>query len=67
VYVATPASGAAARVAEPQVVQGALEGSNVEVGSAMVDMIDAQRSFQLASQALKMQDELLSIANQIKR
>ena len=67
VYVATAASGAAARMASPTVQQGALEGSNVDVGTAMVDMIDAQRSFQLASQALKMQDELLSIANQLKR
>jgi flagellar basal-body rod protein FlgG len=67
VYVATAASGAAARVAKPQLQQRALEGSNVDVGTAMVDMIDAQRSFQLASQALKMQDQLLDIANQIKR
>ena len=67
VYVATAASGAATRVQSPELAQNALEGSNVDVGGAMVDMIDAQRSFQLASQALKMQDELLSIANQLKR
>ena len=67
VYVATTASGAAARVAQPEIQQNVLEGSNVEVGTAMVDMMDAQRSFQLASQALKMQDQLLDIANQIKR
>src|SRR5262245_18812963 len=67
VYVATTASGAAARVPGAEVQQNVLEGSNVEVGTAMVDMMDAQRSFQLASQALKMQDQLLDIANQIKR
>jgi flagellar basal-body rod protein FlgG len=67
VYVATTASGAAARVTGAQVQQNVLEGSNVDVGTAMVDMMDAQRSFQLASQALKMQDQLLDIANQIKR
>ncbi|MGN6190392.1 MAG: flagellar hook-basal body protein [Conexibacter sp.] len=47
--------------------QGELEGSNVDVGDAMVDMIDAQRSFQLASKAIQMQDQMLEIANQVKR
>lgn len=47
--------------------QGVLEGSNVDVGDAMVDMIDAQRSFQLASKAIQMQDQMLEIANQVKR
>jgi flagellar basal-body rod protein FlgG len=67
VYVTTQASGAATRVAKPALQQNALEASNVDVATAMVDMIDAQRSFQLASQALKMQDQLRDIANQIKR
>lgn len=47
--------------------QGLLESSNVDVGDAMVDMIDAQRSFQLASKAIQMQDQMLEIANQVKR
>lgn len=47
--------------------QGQLEASNVDVGDAMVDMIDAQRSFQLASKAIQMQDQMLEIANQVKR
>lgn len=47
--------------------QGALEGSNVDVGDAMVDMIDAQRSFQMASKAIQMQDQMLEVANQVKR
>jgi len=47
--------------------QGALEGSNVDIGDAMVDMIDAQRSFQMASKAIQMQDQMLEIANQVKR
>lgn len=67
VYVTSAASGAATAVAKPAIQQGVLEGSNVDIGSAMVDMIDAQRSFQFASQALKIQDQLLDIANQIKR
>ena len=32
----------------------------------MIDMIDAQRSFQLASRAVQMQDQMLQIANQVK-
>jgi len=47
--------------------QGVLESSNVDIGDAMVDMIDAQRSFQLASKAIQMQDQMLEIANQVKR
>lgn len=47
-------------------VQGALESSNVDIGDAMVDLIDAQRSFQMASQAVKTQDQMLSIANGLK-
>ncbi len=31
----------------------------------MVQMIQAQRGYQLASQAIKTQDELLNVANQI--
>ncbi len=31
----------------------------------MTDLIDAQRSYELASRAIKTQDELLDVANQI--
>jgi len=47
--------------------QGALEGSNVDIGDAMVDMMDAQRSFELSSKAIQMQDQMLEIADQVKR
>jgi flagellar basal-body rod protein FlgG len=67
VYTATAASGAARAVAQPGIQQGVLESSNVDLGTAMVDMIDAQRAFQLASRALKLQDQLREIANGIKR
>jgi flagellar basal-body rod protein FlgG len=46
---------------------GALEGSNVELADAMVDMMDAQRAFQLASKAIEQQDQMMGIANGIKR
>jgi flagellar basal-body rod protein FlgG len=67
-FAANAASGAATAAGNNSTLrQGALEGSNVDVGDAMVDMIDAQRSFQLASKAIQMQDQMLEIANQVKR
>lgn len=50
-----------------RVEQGALEASNVDVADAMADMIEAQRSFELASRAIRMHDQLLEIANGVKR
>ena len=49
------------------VAQGMLEASNVDLGDAMIEMMAAQRSFQMASQAVHSQDEMLSIANGIKQ
>ncbi len=48
-------------------VQGSLEASNVDLGDAMVELMAAQRSFQMASQAVRTQDQMLSIANQVKQ
>lgn len=66
-FNATAASGAVQPAAGTTLRQGALEGSNVDVGDAMVDMIDAQRSFQMASKAIQMQDQMLSVANGVKK
>jgi flagellar basal-body rod protein FlgG len=67
-FAATAQSGAAAPAGvDATLRQGVLEGSNVNVGDAMVDMIDAQRSFQMASKAIQMQDQMLEVANQVKR
>jgi flagellar basal-body rod protein FlgG len=46
---------------------GSLEGSNVDLADAMVDMMDSQRAFQLASKAIEQQDQMMGIANGIKR
>lgn len=67
-FLATPASGPA--VAAPQstvVTQGALEASNTDMAEAMVAMIESQRAFQLASKAISTADEMMGIANQVKR
>src|SRR3954469_24387013 len=67
-FVATAASGrATAPPAATRVVQGALEASNVDVSEAMVAMIEAQRSFQLASKAIQTADQMMEIANGVKR
>ena len=65
-YRATAASGAVTRMATFKVDQGSVDASNVDVADSMTEMMDAQRSFQLASKAVQMQDQLLQIANQVK-
>ena len=62
-----PRAARATARATSSIEQGALEASNVDVADAMADMIEAQRSFELASRAIRMQDQLLEIANGVKR
>jgi flagellar basal-body rod protein FlgG len=64
---ATAESGPTRFAAGARVVQGVLEQSNVDIADAMVDMIDAQRSFSLQSKAIQMQDQMMEIANGVKR
>ena len=66
-FVATAASGPVRAEAGGRLAQGMLEGSNVDLADALVDMMDAQRSFALASRAIQMQDEMMGIANGVKR
>jgi flagellar basal-body rod protein FlgG len=67
-FVATKASGATRPApASTALTQGTLESSNVDVSTAMTDMIEAQRAFQMASKAITTQDQILEIANQVKK
>lgn len=67
-FAPSPASGAVRPAdAATRVEQGVLESSNVDMADAMVEMMDAQRSFQLASKAINVQDQMLEIANGVKR
>jgi flagellar basal-body rod protein FlgG len=67
-FVATRASGATRPAQKStRLTQGVLEGSNVDVATAMTDMIEAQRAFQMASKAITTQDQILEIANQVKK
>jgi len=67
VLVPTQASGAVRNAGDATIQQGALERSNVDMGEAMVDLMEAQRSYTLASRALQTQDQLLETANGIRR
>lgn len=68
-FAATAGSGAARPVAAgtSTVRQGVLEGSNVDTGEAMVDLIESQRAFSMASRAVQTQDQMMEIANGVKR
>jgi flagellar basal-body rod protein FlgG len=66
-FAPTAASGAPTAVTTTTVQQGYLEGSNVDLASAMTDMIEAQRGYELASRAIKTQDQLLDVANGLVR
>lgn len=67
-FAPTAASGPLrAAPAGTQVVQGALEGSNVDVSQSFADLIESQRAYELSSRAVRTWDELLQTANQIRR
>ena len=63
----TAASGAPRPAAGAKLQQGALEGSNVDINAVMSEMIGAQRTYQMAGQAVQYQDQMLQIANGIKK
>ena len=72
-YGQTAASGAAineatnANVQRSDIIQGYLEGSNVQVVDEMVNMIVAQRAYELNSKAITTSDEMLQQANNLRR
>ena len=66
-FSVTAGSGATRPATGSSIQQGALEGSNVDVAKDMTTMINAQRSYQMASQAIQYQDQMLQIADQIKK
>lgn len=66
VFSATAASGAIRAAKNTTLQQGALEGSNVDLGAEMAKMMTAQQEYAMGSQAVQYQEQMLSIANQIK-
>lgn len=70
-YRATEAAGepvlAADSTQTSMIMQNYLESSNVKTVEEMVKLIVAQRAYELSSKAIQSSDEMLSIANNIKR
>ena len=64
-FTATAASGAP-HPATGKIHQGALEASNVNVASAMAQMVSTQRNYQLTSTAIQDESQMMSIANQLR-
>nr|WP_281064319.1 flagellar basal-body rod protein FlgG [Clostridium muellerianum] len=64
-YVANP--GAQITVTQNNsILQGKIEGSNVDIGKEMTDMIIAQRAFELSSKAMKTGDDMWGLVNSMK-
>jgi flagellar basal-body rod protein FlgG len=71
-YVETPASGAAifeqpASINTGEIIQSHLEASNVDIVEEMVNMINAQRAYELNSKSVRTADEILATAVNLKR
>ncbi|MBT8763784.1 flagellar basal-body rod protein FlgG [Desulfohalobiaceae bacterium Ax17] len=71
-YLETDASGAATEGVPGEnnvgtIAQGFLEMSNVELVEEMVNMIVGQRAYEINSKAITTSDQMLQIANQMKR
>ena len=66
VFSATAASGAIRPANNVSLQQGALEASNVNLGDEMAKMMTAQQEYAMGSQAIQYQNQMLSIANEIK-
>jgi flagellar basal-body rod protein FlgG len=49
------------------IIQGALEMSNVQIVEEMVNMIVAQRAYDVNSKAVQASDEMLQVANNLRR
>jgi flagellar basal-body rod protein FlgG len=62
----TAESGAPHAAPQARVKQGALEMSNVDMGTAMTGLVSTQRAFQLDSSAIQLENQMMTIANQLK-
>jgi flagellar basal-body rod protein FlgG len=61
-----PAVGAPVEDGMGDLVQGALETSNVNVVQELVEMIEAQRAYEINSRSISASDEMMSyLANQL--
>lgn len=70
-YISTEASGEAFDTQNDgsggNVLQGYLEYSNVQIVEEMVNLIQAQRAYEMNSKSIQTADEMLGLANNLKR
>ncbi len=66
-FSVTAGSGATRTAAGSTLQQGMLEGSNVNVSTVMSELITSERAYQLSSQAVQYQDQMLQIADQLRK
>ncbi|HLI32503.1 MAG TPA: flagellar hook-basal body protein [Solirubrobacteraceae bacterium] len=64
-FAVTPESGPARALRSSTVIQGALEGSDVEVASELAQMALTERGYQMSANAVKIEGQMLATANQI--
>jgi len=73
IYKVTQASGPAGEATAPgsggcgTIQQGCIEMSNVQIVEEMVKLIVAQRAYEINSKSIQTSDELLSLANNLRR
>jgi len=63
----SPATGTPGLEGFGTLLQGSLEGSNVNIAEEMVNMIVAQRAYELNSKAIQTSDDMMAVANSLKR
>lgn len=66
-YVETVNSGKAQAAQDYKIVQGCLEMSNVQVAEEMVNMITANRAYEMNSRSIRTSDDMLGMANSLLR
>lgn len=69
-YMATPESGEPIPIESDDglvIKQGFIEGSNVDVAEELVNMIMAQRAFEMTSKVVETADETMQMVNNLKR
>jgi flagellar basal-body rod protein FlgG len=67
-FVTSPASGPVVRAPRAtRLTSGALEMSNVDLATAMVDLIDSQRTYELQSKVIQTADSMMQVANEVRK
>jgi flagellar basal-body rod protein FlgG len=64
-FSVTAASGATRPAGGSTLIQGALEGSNVDLATEMTTMISDERNYQMSSTAVQIEGQMMSIANEL--